>query len=110
MLLHSRDRSSLLARVPSAAPSAKPSMEKRAFFRNRTLAWLLIAPQLLLVFLFFYWPAAQALYWAFTLEQPWGGGNVWVGLENFEALFADDAYWNSIAVSFAYAGLATGIA
>ena len=85
-------------------------MEKRAFFRNRGLAWLLIAPQLLLVFLFFYWPTAQALYWAFTLEQPWGGGNQWVGLENFEAIFSDGAYWNSIGVSFAYALLATGIA
>jgi sn-glycerol 3-phosphate transport system permease protein len=85
-------------------------MEKRAFFRNRTLAWLLIAPQLLLVFLFFYWPTSQALYWAFTLEQPWGGGNSWAGLENFRSIFTDSAYWNSIAVSFAYAALATGIA
>ncbi len=85
-------------------------MEKRAHFKNRTLAWLLITPQLLLVFLFFYWPAGEALYWAFTLEQPWGGGNEWVGLENFRALLSDSAYWGSIGVSFAYALLATGIA
>ena len=43
----------------------------------------LLAPQLLIIFVFFYWPSAQALYWAFTLEQPWGGGNTWVGFDNF---------------------------
>src|SRR3954464_420622 len=85
-------------------------MEKRAIFTNRALGRALVVPQLLLVFLFFYWPAGEALYWAFTLEQPWGGGNEWVGLENFRALLSDSAYWGSIGVSFAYAVLATGIA
>jgi len=56
-------------------------MERRAYYRNSSLPWLLIAPQLLLVLVFFYWPTSQALYWAFTLEQPWGGGNSWVGWE-----------------------------
>ena len=42
-------------------------MERRAYYRNKTLPWLLIAPQLILVFVFFYWPTAQALFWAVTL-------------------------------------------
>lgn len=76
---------------------------RRAPFRSAWLPWALVAPQLLVVFVFFYWPAGQALFWAFTLEQPWGGGNAWVGLENFAGVFADGAYWHSVAVSIVYA-------
>ena len=48
--------------------------EKRAYFSERWIGIGLIVPQLLLIFTFFYWPAGEALYWAFTLERPWGGG------------------------------------
>ena len=44
-------------------------MDKRVFFTNKRLGMALIAPQLILVFTFFYWPAGEALYWAFTLER-----------------------------------------
>ena len=39
-------------------------MERRAYYKSGGLPWLLIAPQLLLVLVFFYWPTMQALYWA----------------------------------------------
>ncbi len=61
-----------------------------------------------MIFTFFYWPSAQALYWAFTLEQPWGGGNTWVGFDNFRKVLADPYYWGSVRVSVIYA-LATTI-
>jgi sn-glycerol 3-phosphate transport system permease protein len=84
-------------------------MERRAFYRNGTLPWLLIGPQLLLVLVFFYWPTAQALYWAFTLEQPWGGGNSWVGLNNFLGIFRDREYWSTVGRSAFYALMTTGL-
>jgi sn-glycerol 3-phosphate transport system permease protein len=84
-------------------------MERRAYYRNGTLPWLLIAPQLLLVLVFFYWPTAQAMYWAFTLEQAWGGGNTWVGLDNFLSIFRDRDYWTTVARSAFYASLTTGL-
>lgn len=84
-------------------------MERRAYYRNGTLPWLLIAPQLLLVLVFFYWPTSQALYWAFTLEQPWGGGNSWVGFANFMSIFGDGRYWATVGRSAFYAIAATGI-
>lgn len=84
-------------------------MEKRAHFTNMWLAAALIAPQLLLVFLFFYWPAAQAIYWAFTTQPPFGGSNEWVGLQNFRQIFADAVYWNSVATSFLFAALSTSL-
>jgi sn-glycerol 3-phosphate transport system permease protein len=76
---------------------------RRAYFKNNWVAGLMVAPQLIIIFIFFYFPASQALYWAFTLEQPWGGGNTWVGFDNFRAILTDDLYWSSIWVSVVYA-------
>ncbi len=82
-------------------------MEKRATFSNLWHAAAFIAPQMLLVFVFFYWPTGEALYWAVTLEPPFGGSNEWVGWLNFETVFSDPKYWNSVRISIAFAGLAT---
>ena len=76
---------------------------RRTFFKNNWIAALVVAPQLLIIFTFFYFPTAQALYWAFSLEQPWGGGNTWVGLDNFKEILSDDLYWYSVRVSVIYA-------
>jgi sn-glycerol 3-phosphate transport system permease protein len=84
-------------------------LERTAYYRNSVLPWLLLAPQLLLVLVFFYWPTSQALYWAFTLEQPWGGGNAWVGLQNFLNIFRDNAYWATVLRSGLYALVTTGL-
>ncbi|MEO1473979.1 MAG: ABC transporter permease subunit [Pseudomonadota bacterium] len=83
---------------------------RRAYFKNNWIAALVVAPQLLIIFVFFYWPSSQALYWAFTLEQPWGGGNEWVGFENFVFLLSDDRYWHSVRVSVIYALATTALA
>ena len=82
-------------------------MEKRVTFSNVWLAAALILPQMLLVFVFFYWPTGEAFYWAFTLERPFGGGNEWVGLYNFENVFNDPKYWSSVRVSLIFALAAT---
>jgi sn-glycerol 3-phosphate transport system permease protein len=83
--------------------------EKRAYFSNRSLGIALIVPQILLIFTFFYWPTGEALYWAFTLERPWGGGNEWVGLGNFKAILSDPVYWNSIVRSVIFAAASAGL-
>ena len=86
---------------------ARAEAERRVYFTERWIGVLLIVPQLLLIFTFFYWPTAQALYWAFTLEQPWGGGNAWVGLANFTAMLSDPVYWGSIWQSIVFAASST---
>jgi sn-glycerol 3-phosphate transport system permease protein len=78
-------------------------MDRRATFKSSWLAFALIAPQLILVFIFFYWPAAQSLFWALTLEAPFGGTTQFVGLQNFETVFSDKLYWNSVRVSILFA-------
>ncbi|MBO9589112.1 ABC transporter permease subunit [Devosia sp.] len=84
-------------------------MERRAVYRNKVLPWMLLGPQLILVLVFFYWPTSQALYWAFTLEQPWGGGNLWAGLDNFLYIFRDNRYWGTVLRSAFYAMCTTGL-
>jgi sn-glycerol 3-phosphate transport system permease protein len=78
-------------------------VEKRVTFSNHWIAAALIAPQLLLIFVFFYWPSGEALYWAFTLERPFGGGNEWVGSYNFDMVFSDPKYWSSVRISIIFA-------
>ena len=84
-------------------------MLRHAAFTNLWLATALDVPQLLLVFIFFYWPTGEALYWAFTLEQPFGGSNQWVGWLNFATVFKDPKYWNSVQVSIVFAVATTAI-
>ncbi len=70
-------------------------MEKRVRFRSSWLPWVLIAPQMAIVLVFFFWPAAQALRQSVLSQDAFGGVTEFVGLENFERLFADASYLES---------------
>ena len=70
-------------------------MEKRVQFRSVWLPWLLLAPQVIVIGVFFFWPAAQALLQSFQVQDAFGMSTEWVGLENFKRLFADASYLES---------------
>ncbi|PPE71344.1 sn-glycerol-3-phosphate ABC transporter permease UgpA [Caldimonas thermodepolymerans] len=70
-------------------------MEKRVRFRSRWLPWLLIAPQMAIVLVFFFWPAAQALYQSVLQQDAFGMSVEFVGLENFQRLLDDPTYIDS---------------
>ncbi len=70
-------------------------MEKRVRFQSRWLPWLLIAPQMAIVLVFFFWPAGQALYQSVLSQDAFGLSTEFVGMENFERLFADSTYLES---------------
>ena len=70
-------------------------MEKRVRFKSAWLPWLLIAPQMAVVLVFFFWPAAQALYQSLLTQDPFGLYTEFVGLENFERLVNDRTYLES---------------
>ena len=67
-------------------------MEKRVVFQSRWLPWLLLAPQVVVITLFFFWPAAQALLQSVQQSDAFGTSVQWVGLENFRNLWQDDTY------------------
>jgi sn-glycerol 3-phosphate transport system permease protein len=53
---------------------------------------LLIAPQVVVICVFFFWPAAQAVLQSFQVQDAFGISTEWVGFQNFEQLFANDSY------------------
>ena len=67
-------------------------MQKRAVYNNKLLPYLLLAPQLAVTIVFFYFPATQAVYQSFLLEDAFGLRSDFVWFENFQALFADPGY------------------
>ena len=68
------------------------AIEKRVRFRSWWLPWALIAPQMAIVLVFFFWPAGQALYQSFQTEDAFGTSTEFVGLQNFERLWKDSTY------------------
>ena len=70
-------------------------MEKRVQFRSAWLPWLLIAPQVAVIGMFFFWPAGQALLQSFQVEDAFGTSTQWVGMENFKRLWVDASYLSS---------------
>lgn len=86
-------------------------MEKRVVFRSAWLPFALVAPQLVITIVFFFWPASQAIWYSFQLQDAFGLKTQFVGLENFYALFRDPHYLNSFRVTalFSFAVAAIGI-
>jgi sn-glycerol 3-phosphate transport system permease protein len=66
--------------------------EKRVWFQSRWLPWVLMAPQLAIIGVFFFWPAGQALLQSLQQQDAFGTSTEWVGLDNFRRLFADATY------------------
>uniref|UniRef100_A0A9E7ZUR1 sn-glycerol-3-phosphate transport system permease protein UgpA n=1 Tax=Bosea sp. NBC_00436 TaxID=2969620 RepID=A0A9E7ZUR1_9HYPH len=67
-------------------------MQKNAYFKGLTIPFLLLLPQLVITVLFFYWPASQAVWQSFLLEDAFGTSTEFVWFENYQALFADPGY------------------
>lgn len=70
-------------------------MEKKVRFKSQWLPWVLIAPQLVIVLVFFFWPAGQALYQSVLQEDVFGMSREFVGMQNFSRLFNDPFYLES---------------
>jgi sn-glycerol 3-phosphate transport system permease protein len=83
-------------------------MTPRVVFPNKILPYLLVAPQLAITLVFFYWPAGQALYQSMLKEDPFGLKSKFVWFANFEKVLADPAYVNSIKVTAVFS-LATAL-
>ncbi|MBM3368500.1 MAG: sn-glycerol-3-phosphate ABC transporter permease UgpA [Betaproteobacteria bacterium] len=80
-------------------------MEKRVRFRSWWLPWALVAPQMAIVLVFFFWPAAQALYQSVLQQDAFGTSTEFVGAENFRRLFADETYIASFTTTAVFSVL-----
>ncbi len=80
-------------------------MEKRVVFRSAWLPYALVAPQIAITLVFFFWPAAQAVWYSFQLQDAFGLRTQFVGLQNFAALFKDGNYLASFKVTAVFSVL-----
>ena len=84
-------------------------MEKRVFFRSGWLPWLLLAPQMAVILVFFFWPAAQAILQSMQQQDAFGTSVDFVGLQNFKDLFHDPAYGESFKTTAVFSVLVATI-
>jgi sn-glycerol 3-phosphate transport system permease protein len=84
-------------------------MEKSAFFGNKALPYALLLPQLVITLVFFYWPASQAVWQSFLREDAFGLNSDFVGLENYQALFAQPEYYKSMLTTLVFSSLVAAL-
>jgi sn-glycerol 3-phosphate transport system permease protein len=74
-------------------------MEKRVRFKSRWLPWVLIAPQMAIVLVFFFWPAGQMLYQSVLQQDAFGTSTEYVGALNFQRLWDDASYLETFKIT-----------
>jgi sn-glycerol 3-phosphate transport system permease protein len=80
-------------------------MAKQYEFSSKGLPYLLVLPQMVVVLIFFFWPAAQAIWQSLLVQDPFGLSTRFAGFENYAKLMRDPAYFASLYSSFVYAAL-----
>jgi sn-glycerol 3-phosphate transport system permease protein len=83
-------------------------VEKRVVFRSAWLPYALLAPQIAVTLVFFFWPAAQAVWYSFQLQDAFGERTQFIGLANFATLFQDSNYLHSFGITALFSVLVAG--
>jgi sn-glycerol 3-phosphate transport system permease protein len=79
-------------------------MQRRVIFNNQLLPYLLLAPQLAVTLVFFFWPAGQAIQMSLTEQDAFGLSKTFVGLANFTALLSDSDYLKTLWRTLIFSG------
>lgn len=85
------------------------AVEKRVRFKSWWLPWVLLAPQVAVIAVFFFWPAGQALVQSLQEQDAFGSSVTWVGLDNFRNLFDDESYLDSFLITIQFSVLVAGL-
>jgi len=87
-------------------------MDKRVHFGSPWLPYLLVLPQIAVTLVFFFWPAAETLYYSMLLQDAFASKIQFVWLENFVTLFRDSHYLASFQVTALFSAIVavTGLA
>ncbi|MFN3936980.1 MAG: sn-glycerol-3-phosphate ABC transporter permease UgpA [Gemmobacter sp.] len=82
-------------------------MDKRVTFQGWLLPLALLFPQLVIISVFFFWPAAQAIWQSMFVADPFGLSKTFVGLGNFEYLARDPFYRSAFVTTAIFATAVT---
>src|SRR5215475_6479585 len=77
-------------------------MQKQAFFQSKLLPYALVAPQLAICLIFFYWPAAQAVLQSFLLQDAFGLSTTFVWFDNYRELLSQPDYFAAVIRTFVF--------
>jgi sn-glycerol 3-phosphate transport system permease protein len=77
-------------------------MEKRSIFTHRLLPYALLLPQVVITFVFFYWPASQAVWQSFLLQDAFGLATDFVWFENYHHLFSQADYYRTVLTTMVF--------
>lgn len=80
-------------------------MEKRVVFQGKLLPYALLMPQLLITIIFFYWPAGQAVWQSFLIEDAFGLSSQFVWFENYTTLFSKSEYYRSLLTTAIFSSI-----
>ena len=82
-------------------------MQRRVIFNEKLLPYLLLAPQLAVTLIFFFWPAGQAIHMSVLSQDAFGQSVTFVGLDNSKEVLGDADYvktlWRTVLFSSAVA-------
>jgi len=78
-------------------------MGRRAIFAGKALPYALLLPQLLVTLVFFYWPASQAVWQSFLLQDAFGLRTDFVWLENYRELLTQADYYRAMLTTAIFA-------
>ena len=84
-------------------------MEKRVVFQSPWLPYALVAPQLIITLVFFFWPATQAVYQSLLIQDAFASKVQFVWFDNLRDLFNDPHYLASFRVTAIFSALVTVI-
>jgi sn-glycerol 3-phosphate transport system permease protein len=84
-------------------------MEKRVTFNERWLPYLLVAPQIIITLVFFFWPSGQAIWQSVISEDAFGGNTQFVWHENFAHLLSDPNYFASARLTLVFSFLVASL-
>jgi multiple sugar transport system permease protein len=97
---------------PPAGGTKKPGTRTPALSNIRRLgdlkmALIFIFPAMIGFVVFFLIPTIRGVYLSFT-EYSILGDPTWIGIKNYVAIFADELFWNSMAVTVQYVAINIG--
>lgn len=85
-------------------------MSRRVTFKNKLLPYALLAPQLAVTIIFFFWPAGQAIYQSVIRQDPFGLRTTFVWFENFTNVLSDPAYLGSLRITLVFSAAVIAVA
>jgi sn-glycerol 3-phosphate transport system permease protein len=82
-------------------------MNKTAYFKGLMIPGLLLLPQLFITIVFFYWPASQAVWQSFLVQDAFGTSTEFVWFENYKLLFKSPEYSKAFVNTMVFSSIVT---